>query len=126
MPAPAVYPGLVALGMVVGAVFLVLVFAAVPALVRAQVRGRTAAIGLGMTPDGVGMDAGGGLRQVSIPGELSARVIEASLRDEGLEVELFSHSGDGVGGLAATYYLLYRADDEPRVMEAVAHVVGEP
>lgn len=104
-------------------VFLVLVTVVlpiVPRFLKADVRGRIASLGMGHTPDGESMAAGDGLRQVSITGEIAARVIEASLRDEGLDVQLHSSSAGGFGGIASAHFLLYREENEARVMEAMA------
>jgi hypothetical protein len=91
-----------------------------PRFLRADVRGRVASVGMGHSPDGVPMKAGDGIRQISIEGEITAKVIEASLRDEGLTVQLHSSSAGGFGGIASAYFLLYREENEPRVLQAMA------
>jgi len=105
---------------VIGLGLLTIVMAVTPRFLRADVRGRVAGLGMGHTPDGVSMPAGDGLRQVSITGEITAGVIQASLRDEGLDVQVHSSSGGGFGGIGSAYFLLYREENEARVMEAVA------
>lgn len=105
---------------VIGTILFILLFAVVPKLFRAQVRGNTMATALGHGPDGVSASAGEGLRKMRIEGEIRARIIEAALRDEGLEVQVVSDSGGGLGALAAIYVLIYREVDEDRVQLAVA------
>ncbi len=67
------------------------------------------------------MAASDGLRRVSLgAGEIGAGAIAASLQHDGIEARVHADSGGSLGGVNATYMLIYREDDEKRVLDAIA------
>lgn len=109
---------------VVVVIVVTLLFSFVPALVKAQVRGRASTHLLGAGPLFEPTDDHGGLRRVNLGlDQFTAGIVVARLRDDGVNVQVYGADGGQWGGANTVHTMLFRPEDEDVVLEVLRDVV---
>ena len=95
----------------------------VPRLVLARVRGGAYTHLLGAGPQFVPTDDHGGLRRVNLGlDQFTAGIVVARLRDDGVDVQTYGVDGGQWGGSNTVHTMLFRPEDERRVLDVLADV----
>ena len=97
----------------------------VPRLVLARVRGGAYTHLLGAGPQFVPTDDHGGLRRVNLGlDQFTAGIVVARLRDDGVDVQTYGVDGGQWGGSNTVHTMLFRPEDERRVLDVLADVAA--